>query len=117
MCHGLATELHLNLQIKVIAGCDKDPLLRQLFIRHNKTCKFSYGEMREMIRDILNDPSKIEELKNVDIMSFTCPCQGRSVLRFENNNLPVGAKYKEDELFLLQLDLIELLQPRKRNIT
>jgi len=38
-------------------------------------------------------------------------------LRFENNNLPVGAKYKEDELFLLQLDLIELLQPRKRNIT
>ena len=79
MCHGLATELHLNLQIKVIAGCDKNPLLRQLFIRHNKTCKFSYGEMREMIRDILNDPSKIEELKNVDIMSFTCPCQGRSV--------------------------------------
>ena len=40
-----------------------------------------------------------------------------SILRFENNNLPVGAKYKEDELFLLQLDLIELLQPRKRNIT
>ena len=53
MCHGLATELHLNLQIKVIAGCDKDPLLRQLFIRYNKTCKYSYGEMREMIRDIL----------------------------------------------------------------
>ena len=72
MCHGLATELHLNLQIKVIAGCDKGPLLRQLFIRHNKTCKYSYGEimMRKMIRDILNDPSKRNSKMMISCLSL-----------------------------------------------
>lgn len=66
--------------------------------------------MREMIDDILNDKSKQAELLGIDVLSFTCPCQGRTVLRFEEDNLPVGADYKEDELFLLTLDLIEVLK-------
>ena len=50
-------------------------------------------------------------------MFITTPCQGRSILRREENNLPPGKPYKEDrdELFkyhLVQVRLIRALKPK-----
>ena len=48
----------------------------------------------------------------VIMVTVTAPCQGRTVLNIENQ-VPKGQKCKGDELFLLQLELIALLKPRR----
>jgi site-specific DNA-cytosine methylase len=98
------------LDIKIIACCDKDPKLRRLLKKHS-TAK-SFGDMRDFVNAVLQDPNLKEHLMSPDILFTTAPCQGRSVLR-EENGIDPKAKYSEDDLFFLQLVLIQLLKPRR----
>jgi len=117
-CHGLGTEALFTkkigdlepLDIKIIACCDKDPKLRRLLKKHS-TAK-SFGDMRDFVNAVLQDPNLKEHLMSPDILFTTAPCQGRSVLR-EENGIDPKAKYSEDDLFFLQLVLIQLLKPRR----
>jgi len=70
-------------------------------------------DMRDMLRAVVNNYNIRRALKNVDIFSATAPCQGRSVLRLENNNENLDSPYSEDELFFMQLILIELLKLKR----
>mmetsp|Transcript_3613 Transcript_3613/g.10657 ORF Transcript_3613/g.10657 Transcript_3613/m.10657 type:complete len:324 (+) Transcript_3613:3412-4383(+) len=123
-CYGYSTTRHFSkahkfglpdLNIQVIAGCDNDPQLKREFDRSNPHIppEHSFVDMRDMLRAVVNDYDIRRALKNVDIFSATAPCQGRSVLRLENNNGNLDSLYRGDELFFMQLILIELLKPKR----
>ena len=113
LCYGLATENYVIPNIRTIAACEKDPLLKNLFDEHNPDCKHSYSDMKQFIKDLRKSQKLRDELKGVDIMTATTPCYGRSVLKGEQN-IPAHQKIKGDELFLDQLDIIDILKPRRK---
>jgi len=118
-CYGLSTDSHLSttdgklpaLNIEIIAGCDYDKKLRKFFETHNPNAE-SYGDMNDMVHAVITDTSLKKKLSSPDILWTTSPCQGRSVLREENNISP-EVKHKDDPLFLLQLYLVQLLRPKR----
>lgn len=89
-CHGLASEAFFNkgtneldpLNIKIIACSDTDKNLSN-FLKEHTNAK-SYGDMRDFVNAVMEDPKLKEELRYPDILFTTAPCQGRSVLREEN---------------------------------
>jgi len=65
-----------------------------------------------MLRAVVNNHKVRRALPNADIFQGTAPCQGRSVLRLENSYEDPDSPYAEDELFFMQLILIEMLKPK-----
>ena len=117
-CHGLASEAFFNkgtneldpLNIKIIACSDTDKNLSN-FLKEHTNAK-SYGDMRDFVNAVMEDPKLKEELRYPDILFTTAPCQGRSVLH-EENGIDPKVEYTEDDLFFLQLVLIQLLEPKR----
>ena len=67
-----------------------------------------------MFIQIFNNKKLQKELYQPDIMSITAPCQGRSKLRLENEDESQHAEaYADDDLFFLQLLLVDILKPRR----
>ena len=65
-----------------------------------------------VLQDIKDKPNLRRELHGVDIMTATPPCFGRTVLR-EENGIDSSQVFKDDDLFRLQLELVQLLQPKR----
>jgi len=114
-CHGLGTEAFFPkglkdlepLNLEIIACCDKDKELRK-FVQHHTKAK-SYGDMRDFVTAVMQDSELKARLQRPDILFTTAPCPGRTVLR-EENNVDPEAEYSDDDLFFLQLILIQLLK-------
>ena len=119
-CFGLGTEsLFKNgyrglspIPIEVIAGNEWDDTLRNHFSSHTPSCQHVYKDMRDMVAAIKANKTLQAELQDADLMTTGAPCFGRTVLREENNILP-ETFYDGDELFLLQLELANMLKPRR----
>ena len=119
-CFGLGTEsLFKNgyrglspIPIEVIAGNEWDDTLRNHFSTHTPSCQHVYKDMRDMVAAIKANKTLQAELQDADLMTTGAPCFGRTVLREENNILP-ETFYDGDELFLLQLELANMLKPRR----
>jgi len=103
-----------KLPIRVIAGCDKDPRLKDRFDnQHPKlAADLSWSDLRHMVNAVIKDQGLRKSLSNADIMTVSAPCQGRSVLR-EMMSVDKSVEFSEDEIFFLQCILIELLKPKR----
>ena len=113
-CYGIATETQFmqgydhfyKLPLTIVAACEIDTTLRNKF-SSNTECKYSYADMRDFLHDVKSIPDLREDLLNVDILTVTPPCQGRSVLN--ETRKPYGT----DDLFLLQVELAKVLKPKR----
>ena len=65
---------------------DNDPELKKLFERANPHLdpKMSFSDMKDFYETLLRNKGVRDELTNVDIMTVSTPCQGRSNLRTLN---------------------------------
>mmetsp|Transcript_26232 Transcript_26232/g.79003 ORF Transcript_26232/g.79003 Transcript_26232/m.79003 type:complete len:198 (-) Transcript_26232:174-767(-) len=68
--------------------------------------------MRDFVTAVMQDSELKARLQRPDILFTTAPCPGRTVLR-EENNVDPEAEYSDDDLFFLQLILIQLLKPKR----
>ena len=104
-----------RLPLRVIAGCDKDPRLKDRFDKQHPdliAAGRSWLDLRQMVNAVIQDKALRTALSNADIMTVSAPCQGRSVLR-NMMNVDKGVEFSEDEIVFLQCILIELLKPKR----
>ena len=75
-------------------------------VRHKYKC------MRKFAKAVATNARVRKELTGADIMGITAPCQGRCKVRDELD-IPKHVQMKDDDLFLLQLEIIDLLKPKR----